>query len=101
MFTSLASVNTSAKISFFGAIKIIPNRFTFCNIHNVLLYLYYKNNTTMAKENKSAVLNFRLTAKSLSTFKEICELQGETVSNTLNQLVNNFNNKFKTNGKIK
>ena len=55
----------------------------------------------MAKENKSAVLNFRLTAKSLSTFKEICELQGETVSNTLNQLVNNFNNKFKTNGKIK
>lgn len=46
------------------------------------------------KKPKNKVLNFRINEAELAKFKEICKLQGETVSNTLNQLVNNFNNKF-------
>ena len=55
----------------------------------------------MSKQRKTEVLNFRLTLEAINTFKEICEAQGESVSNTLNSLVNNFNNKFNKDGKTK
>lgn len=47
---------------------------------------------------RNKVLNFRVNEGDLRTFKKICKEQGETVSNTLNQLVSNFNQKFKSNG---
>jgi len=51
-------------------------------------------------ENKDKIVTFRVRQSTYDKFIKICNNQGETVSTTINQLINNFNNKFK-NGREK
>ncbi len=49
-------------------------------------------------EKKDKIVTFRVRQSTYDKFIKICNNQGETVSTTINQLINNFNTKFK-NGK--